>query len=58
MKKVNAEKDKINKYIDTDNEPVRHEGPLSEGEDRDDYTSEKAEKDGDKGEASKKAEAV
>lgn len=41
MKKVNAEKDKINKYIDNDGEPVRHEGPLSEGEDRDDYSSEK-----------------
>lgn len=39
MKKVNAEKDKINKYIDNDGEPVRHEGPLSEGEDRDDYNS-------------------
>lgn len=41
MKKVNAEKDKINKYIDNDGEPVRHEGPLSEGEDRDDYSGEK-----------------
>lgn len=41
MKKVNAEKDKINKYIDNDGEPIRHEGPLSEGEDRDDYAAEK-----------------
>lgn len=39
MKKVNEEKDKINKYLDNDGEPIRHEGPLSEGEDRDDYTS-------------------
>lgn len=41
MKKVNAEKDKINKYIDNDGQPIRHEGPLSEGEDRDDYSGEK-----------------
>lgn len=41
MKKVNAEKDKINKYLDNDGEPIRHEGPLSEGEDRDDYSNEK-----------------
>lgn len=41
MRKVNEEKDKINKYLDNDGEPIRHEGPLSEGEDRDDYTSEK-----------------
>lgn len=41
MKKVVAEKEKINKYIDGEGEPVRHEGPLSEGEDRDDYTSDK-----------------
>ncbi|KAF5273610.1 hypothetical protein FQR65_LT04609 [Abscondita terminalis] len=41
MRKVNAEKDKINKYLDNDGEPIRHEGPLSEGEDRDDYTTEK-----------------
>jgi len=40
MRKVNAEKEKINKYLDNDGEPIRHEGPLSEGEDRDDYTSE------------------
>lgn len=40
MKKVNEEKEKINKYIDN-GEPVRHEGPLSEGEDRDDYSSDK-----------------
>lgn len=35
------DKDKINKYADnTDMDPqIRHEGPLSEGEDRDDYTS-------------------
>ncbi|XP_074041206.1 uncharacterized protein isoform X2 [Leptinotarsa decemlineata] len=33
-----AEKEKINKYSDGD-APVRHEGPLSEGEDRDDYTT-------------------
>ncbi|CAH1105868.1 unnamed protein product [Psylliodes chrysocephalus] len=32
------EKEKINKYSDGD-APVRHEGPLSEGEDRDDYIS-------------------
>lgn len=38
MKKVNEEKDKINKYLD-DGQPVRHDGPLSEGEDRDDYTN-------------------
>ncbi|XP_022905543.1 tetratricopeptide repeat protein 14 homolog isoform X2 [Onthophagus taurus] len=36
-----ADKDKINKYADGDGEPIRHEGPLSEGEDRDDYTTEK-----------------
>lgn len=41
MRKVNAEKEKINKYLDNDGEPIRHEGPLSEGEDRDDYTGEK-----------------
>lgn len=41
MKKVNEEKDKINKYIDNDGQPIRHEGPLSEGEDRDDYSGEK-----------------
>lgn len=41
MKKVNEEKDKINKYGDNDGEPIRHEGPLSEGEDRDDYAGEK-----------------
>lgn len=41
MRKVNAEKDKINKYLDNDGEPIRHEGPLSEGEDRDDYSTEK-----------------
>jgi len=41
MKKVsNVEpKDKVNKYVDNDGDPVRHEGPLSEGEDRDDYTN-------------------
>ncbi|KAG5883059.1 hypothetical protein JTB14_010447 [Gonioctena quinquepunctata] len=33
-----SEKEKINKYSDGD-APVRHEGPLSEGEDRDDYTT-------------------
>ncbi|XP_056648965.1 tetratricopeptide repeat protein 14 homolog isoform X1 [Diorhabda sublineata] len=32
------DKEKINKYSDGD-APVRHEGPLSEGEDRDDYIS-------------------
>lgn len=31
MKKVNEEKEKINKYLDNGEEPVRHEGPLSEG---------------------------
>lgn len=41
MKKVNEEKEKINKYLDNGDEPVRHEGPLSEGEDRDDYSSDK-----------------
>lgn len=40
MKKVNEEKEKINKYIDNGDQ-VRHEGPLSEGEDRDDYSSDK-----------------
>lgn len=39
MKRVSIEKDKINKYIDSESSAVRHEGPLSEGEDRDDYTS-------------------
>ncbi|EFA03920.2 tetratricopeptide repeat protein 14 homolog isoform X2 [Tribolium castaneum] len=41
MKKAaNAEKDnKVNKYADNEGEQIRHEGPLSEGEDRDDYTS-------------------
>jgi hypothetical protein len=40
MKKVaNVDKDKVNKYMDNDGEPIRHEGPLSEGEDRDDYTT-------------------
>lgn len=34
-----SDKEKINKYADGDGESVRHEGPLSEGEDRDDYTS-------------------
>lgn len=38
MKRVNEEKEKINKYLDN-GEPVRHEGPLSEGEDRDDYNA-------------------
>jgi len=43
MKKVNEEKEKINKYLDNGEgeEQVRHEGPLSEGEDRDDYSSDK-----------------
>lgn len=41
MKKVTNEKEKINKYGDNDSEQVRHEGPLSEGEDRDDYTADK-----------------
>lgn len=39
MKKVNTEKDKINKYLNNDGTNVKHEGPLSEGEDRDDYTT-------------------
>lgn len=40
VKKVaNVEKDKVNKYMDNDGEQIRHEGPLSEGEDRDDYTT-------------------
>lgn len=41
MKKQNAEqqKDKVNKYADGEGEQIRHEGPLSEGEDRDDYTN-------------------
>lgn len=34
-----SDKEKINKYADGEGESVRHEGPLSEGEDRDDYTS-------------------
>lgn len=34
-----TEKDKVNKYVDNEGEGVRHEGPLSEGEDRDDYNS-------------------
>lgn len=34
-----SDKEKINKYADGDGDPIRHEGPLSEGEDRDDYTS-------------------
>lgn len=41
MKKVNEEKEKINKYLDNGEGEVRHEGPLSEGEDRDDYSSDK-----------------
>lgn len=41
MKKVNEEKEKINKYLDNGEDQVRHEGPLSEGEDRDDYSSDK-----------------
>jgi len=42
MKKVQEEKEKVNKYLDNEStEPIRHEGPLSEGEDRDDYSSEK-----------------
>lgn len=41
MKKTTEEKDKINKYGDNEGEQIRHEGPLSEGEDRDDYTGEK-----------------
>lgn len=40
MKKVNEEKEKINKYLDNGDEvEVKHDGPLSEGEDRDDYNS-------------------
>lgn len=35
-----TDKEKMNKY-DGENEHVKHDGPLSEGEDRDDYTSEK-----------------
>ncbi|XP_049822779.1 tetratricopeptide repeat protein 14 homolog isoform X3 [Aethina tumida] len=40
VKKSHVEKDadKVNKYADEVHENVRHEGPLSEGEDRDDYT--------------------
>lgn len=33
------EDEKINKYADGEGEQIRHEGPLSEGEDRDDYTA-------------------
>lgn len=33
------QKDKVNKYAEGGEGEVRHEGPLSEGEDRDDYTS-------------------
>lgn len=36
---MQQEKDKINKYADNEAEVIRHEGPLSEGEDRDDYIS-------------------
>lgn len=39
-KKV-EQKEKINKYDDGENQHVKHDGPLSEGEDRDDYTTEK-----------------
>lgn len=41
MKRGSVENEKINKYNDGENESIRHEGPLSEGEDRDDYTNEK-----------------
>ncbi|KAJ8984823.1 hypothetical protein NQ317_013022 [Molorchus minor] len=34
-----VEKEKVNKYADGEGESIRHEGPLSDGEDRDDYTS-------------------
>lgn len=68
MKRGSVETDKVNKYNDGENEPIRHEGPLSEGEDRDDYTNEKlidrdefagkwAEKD-DCGESSKEISAT
>ncbi|XP_063914100.1 uncharacterized protein DDB_G0284459 isoform X2 [Zophobas morio] len=40
IKKQSVEqKDKVNKYAEGGEGEVRHEGPLSEGEDRDDYTS-------------------
>lgn len=41
-KNVNEEKDFVPKEVANEGgEPVRHEGPLSEGEDRDDYNGEK-----------------
>lgn len=44
-KSVNEEKDVVSKQQVENNgnaePPVRHEGPLSEGEDRDDYSGEK-----------------
>ncbi|KAJ8917051.1 hypothetical protein NQ315_012970 [Exocentrus adspersus] len=39
--RVSLEADKINKYNDGESESIRHEGPLSEGEDRDDYANDK-----------------
>uniref|UniRef100_V5GI62 Tetratricopeptide repeat protein n=1 Tax=Anoplophora glabripennis TaxID=217634 RepID=V5GI62_ANOGL len=68
MKRGSVETDKVNKYNDGENQSIRHEGPLSEGEDRDDYTNEKlidrdefagkwAEKD-DCGESSKEISAT
>lgn len=68
MKRGSVENEKINKYNDGESESIRHEGPLSEGEDRDDYTNEKlidrdefagkwAEKD-DCGESSKETAAA
>lgn len=39
-KTAGSDKDiKVNKYTDSEGQPIRHEGPLSEGEDRDDYTN-------------------
>ncbi|XP_017777148.1 PREDICTED: tetratricopeptide repeat protein 14 isoform X2 [Nicrophorus vespilloides] len=42
-KKVQQEEkdQKINKYLPNEGEQIRHDGPLSEGEDRDDYSNEK-----------------
>ncbi|XP_065162968.1 tetratricopeptide repeat protein 14 homolog isoform X3 [Atheta coriaria] len=39
--KKHTEKEQINKYSDSVGGPVKHDGPLSEGEDRDDYSNDK-----------------
>lgn len=54
--KFDEDKDKINKYGDVGNEEaVKHEGPLSEGEDRDDFVDKEAQR-GDDGERVEKAD--